>query len=69
MKCSIGMWFKEKNCNIYLQSASKHTYHEHDHREVVCEHIPPWLQNPERWLLFRELTEFSHWNHTPVKAQ
>lgn len=61
--------FKENNCNIYLQSASKHTYHEHNHREVVCEHIPPWLQNPERWLLFRELPEFGHWNHTPVKGQ
>lgn len=46
-----------------LKSASKDTDHEHDYRQIVSKHIPPWLQNSERWLLFRELSKFHHRNH------
>lgn len=47
----------------HLKSASKDSNHEHDDRQIVSEHIPPWLQDSERWLLFRELPEFHHRNH------
>lgn len=46
-----------------LKSAPEHANHEHDYRQVVGEHVPPRLQDPERWLLFSELTEFHHRNH------
>lgn len=46
-----------------LKSASKDTDHEHDYGQIVSKHIPPWLQNSERWLLFRELSKFHHRNH------
>lgn len=46
-----------------LQGASKHPDHEHDHRQVVGEHVPPRLQDSERRLLLRELPEFHHRNH------
>lgn len=46
-----------------LKSASKDTNHEHDYRQIVSKHIPPRLQDSERWLLFRELPEFHHRNH------
>lgn len=46
-----------------LKSASEDTDHEHDYRQIVGEHIPPRLQNSERWLLFRELPEFHYRNH------
>lgn len=46
-----------------LKSASKDTNHEHDYRQIVGEHVPPRLQDSERWLLLRELPEFHHRNH------
>lgn len=46
-----------------LKGAAKDTNHEHDHRQIVGEHIPPRLQDSERRLLFRELPEFHYRNH------
>lgn len=52
---------------IYLQCAPKHADHQHGHREIVCEHIPPGLQHPERRLLLGELAKLGHGNHPPGK--
>lgn len=54
---------------IYLQRAPEHSDHQHGHREIVGEHIPPGLQHPERRLLLRELPELRHRNHPPAKQQ
>lgn len=52
---------------LYLQGAAEHADHQHGHREVVGEHIPPGLQHAERRLLLRELPELGHGNHPPAK--
>ncbi len=46
-----------------LKSAAKDTNHEHYYRQIVGEHVPPWLQDSERWLLFRELPELHYRDH------
>lgn len=49
---SCTLWLPVlQGSSTYLQSTSEHSDHQHGHREVIREHIPPWLQHPEGRLL------------------
>ncbi len=46
-----------------LQRATEHRDHQHDDGDVVCEHVPPWFQNPIRRLCVNKVSQLSDGNH------